>query len=106
MSVFDPYRPWLAPPGRKGGLLWIDNLEIGLPDKCWRWLGYKKPGGYIKLGNSTAHRAIYEFLNGSADGLHVHHICGNRSCVNPAHLRGIDAFTHMSDHQKEKYVGE
>lgn len=63
-------------------------------DDCWLWNGYHGGGGYAVFqgaaGNSrrVAHRIIYQYYFGSVDpGLVLDHICGNRGCVNPYHLR-------------------
>jgi len=62
------------------------------PGGCWNWtLKLRKGYGYftVKKGWSIrAHRASYVLHRGNIrDGLVVDHICRNRRCVNPEHLR-------------------
>lgn len=62
---------------------------------CWNWVrcltgvGY----GYQKLKGGrgiVAHRLIYERLVGSVpEGMTLDHLCRNRRCVNPYHLRVV-----------------
>lgn len=66
------------------------------PSGCWEWDGYVGPNGYGKAtrrgapGMAYAHRAVYEALVGPIpEGLHLDHLCGNRRCVNPAHLEPV-----------------
>ncbi|KKM92710.1 hypothetical protein LCGC14_1215860 [marine sediment metagenome] len=60
---------------------------------CWQWLRAITPKGYANchMKNETrAHRAYYRLLKGTIpEGLVVDHLCRNRGCVNPAHLRVI-----------------
>lgn len=65
-----------------------------LADGCWDWTGAKNTNGYgrIQVDGKTAyaHRASYEHYVGPIpDGLHLDHLCRNRSCVNPAHLEPV-----------------
>lgn len=62
-------------------------------DTCWNWTGALINGyGSIGVDGRTrrAHRVAYELLVGPTDNsLVLHHTCGNRRCVNPAHLQEI-----------------
>ena len=67
-------------------------LKVDKSGDCWEWtaaawgLGY---GAFHANGNQVlAHRWSYEHEVGPIPkGLHVDHICGNRKCVRPHHLR-------------------
>ena len=59
---------------------------------CWHWLGSINDSGYGVLGVGRrivrAHRLSWEIHCGSIpDGMQVDHICRNRECINPDHLR-------------------
>lgn len=61
---------------------------------CWEWSAYRKPNGYgqttdgIRGVQQLAHRAAWALTFGPIDGnKEIDHICRNRICVNPAHLR-------------------
>lgn len=74
----------------------FNRIDISSGDECFRWK--IKPGrkGYGKFYDShrkkyfSAHRWIYEYVNGSIKlGLVLDHKCRNRICVNPFHLRVV-----------------
>lgn len=51
----------------------------------------------------AAHRFAYEERNGPIpDGFHLHHACGERSCVNPDHLELLTASEHTKRHHPVK----
>lgn len=61
---------------------------------CWGWVGGtygKNQYGKFRLQDgkkTTPHRWAYEhYVSEIPDGLHVDHICFNRLCANPDHLR-------------------
>jgi hypothetical protein len=63
---------------------------------CWVWTGAHSKGGYgqIRGVNGTVtlytHRWSYEHHKGPIpDGLHLDHLCRNRSCCNPDHLDAV-----------------
>lgn len=68
--------------------------RVRVDDGCWEWTGTKADNRYgkFKIRGRTmgAHRLSLMIARGyiSAD-LVVDHICRNRSCVNPAHLRVV-----------------
>ena len=68
--------------------------QVNKTDTCWLWTGYINPGGYgiaKSMGRRVkAHRMSYELLVGEIPtGLVLDHLCRNRSCVNPTHLKDV-----------------
>lgn len=75
------------------------KIKIDPVTKCWIWIGATTTNGYgnvrvNKIGYRT-HRLMYMWLvdpipNGKGKNIPVlDHICNNRLCCNPAHLRLI-----------------
>jgi len=62
---------------------------------CWNWTASLNTSGYGQIGSGgqfgrphLAHRVAYELEVGPIpEGMQVDHLCFNRICVNPAHLR-------------------
>lgn len=66
--------------------------QVRITPYCWIWIGTTSTHGYGVFGvngkQRRAHRFGYENLKGSIpDGRYVDHMCHNKSCVNPDHLR-------------------
>lgn len=64
------------------------------PDVCWQWFGSTTAGGYgrftVNGRRVYAHRLSYEeWVGPIPDDHEVDHICRNRSCGNPRHLRAV-----------------
>ena len=69
-----------------------DKVKILGNDECWDWVAGKFSDGYgqFRLGAKKvrAHRLAYEMVVGSIPGeMFIDHMCHNKSCVNPNHLR-------------------
>jgi len=57
---------------------------------CWLWLGFLDKWGYGRFGRILAHRIAFSALVGPIpEGLELDHLCGERQCVNPAHLEPV-----------------
>lgn len=75
--------------------------KVNKTDSCWLW-GSPRPKsgyGYMKYGGKTllAHRISYAMANGTIpDGMQVDHMCHNRACVRPDHLRAV---THKQNQE-------
>jgi len=54
---------------------------------CHIWQGTKDRFGYGVKGKRSAHKVIWEELNGPVpEGKTLDHLCRRTSCVNPEHL--------------------
>lgn len=75
-----------------------DRIDVRTHDECWPWKlsigshGYGQVGWAATAsgprGMTTAHRAAWTAHAGPIpDGLTIDHVCRNRVCCNPLHLR-------------------
>jgi hypothetical protein len=68
----------------------MDKVEI--TDSCWNWTGERSSArgdGIFHFGPNKlrAHRVSWMFETGeSPTGRYITQTCGNKACVNPAHL--------------------
>jgi len=63
---------------------------------CWTWTGSTSRRGYGQLQVNghvvRAHRHVYGLMVGPIPaGMTLDHLCGNKPCVNPAHLEPVTA---------------
>jgi len=61
---------------------------------CWVWNGFINNYGYGEFGISgkryRAHRVSFSLFSGElVNGMVIDHICKNKACVNPDHLRQV-----------------
>ena len=80
--------------------------KVDKSGNCWLWTAGKNKDGYgqIGRGNGTqgnmlgAHRVSYEMENGPIPaGMVIDHICHQRSCVRPSHLRAVTQKQNMEN---------
>ena len=82
--------------------------DVNQSSQCWEWIGCKEKDGYGRVNaeidgtrETLAHRASYRtFVGQIPDDKEIDHICKNRCCVNPAHLRPL---THLENVARGDY---
>lgn len=103
-------RQKMAADAMNAELFWT---KVDKQEECWPWTGKHSTGGYgvfhVKVSGRwtwrQAHRLTYEQLVGAIpDGKQLDHICHNRSCVNPDHLRPVTQKQNM-EHLRGGNVG-
>lgn len=69
--------------------------KVTKTESCWVWNGAKHRGYGIARADgksNLAHRLSYRWEKGEIpEGAQLDHMCHNKSCVNPGHLRFADA---------------
>lgn len=79
------------------------------PGGCWSCVSHAlNADGYVRLrqpwGHEFLHRTIWRLHNGTIPvGHEVDHICGNRACCAPGHLRLLDRPAHLSHTNSTRY---
>lgn len=83
-------------PERIGPRFWSYVDQTGGPGACWPWTRSTMNTGYGQMGwhdserrvMQLAHRIAWTLTHGEiVDELTVDHLCRNRICCNPSHLR-------------------
>lgn len=78
-------------------VLW-EQVDKRSPEECWPWRPPVRKDGYGRYRGKLAHRAVYEDVNGPLrPGEMLDHICHNRRCVNPLHLRPVTNKQNMEN---------
>lgn len=76
----------------------MEKIRINPETGCWEWQGAQQHcGGKARYGffwfngrSDMAHRVAYQLLVGPIpDGFYIDHLCGNKPCVNSAHLEAV-----------------
>lgn len=66
--------------------------RVNKTDTCWEWMASRLQSGYGSVAVEgtvrRTHRVAYALAYGEIpEGFHLDHICRNRACVRPDHLR-------------------
>lgn len=83
----------------------LEKIALG-PTGCWLWLGTINREGYGLVWTDEnpqcfAHRHAWSLSGRSLpEGMHVHHRCRVRRCVNPDHLDLLTHAEHMGAHKE------
>jgi hypothetical protein len=80
----------------------LSKVEFTFRGACWQWTGSVTQEGFTQfqwphsLRTMTAHRYFEQAFHGSlSEDMVVGHWCGNRSCVNPWHVRRLTRKQHQ-----------
>lgn len=84
---------------------WWRDVERGAPDACWPWLKSTASHGYGQTWDGTtvrlAHRVAWALTYGAIPAdLTIDHLCHNRVCCNPAHLRLLSNVENATANQQ------
>lgn len=64
--------------------------EVDKTTGCWNWNYSLDTDGYGRMAKKRAFKVYYERFKGEIPkGKIIDHVCFNRKCVNPDHLRAI-----------------
>lgn len=77
----------------------IHNVRVCDKTGCWNWVAARNRDGYGNFcyhsTQVSSHIFIMKFTGRYEEGLLVDHVCRNRACCNPDHLRMVTARTNV-----------
>lgn len=81
------------------------KFEVDNVTQCWNWILSLDKDGYgvtnLKGKTFKAHRLYYQLFKGQLiKGMVIDHICRNRKCVNPEHLRQVSPRTNVFENSE------
>lgn len=90
---------------RVASRFWAKVDRSSGPESCWNWLAYLSPTGYGKFWDGErkvlAHRFSLSLVGIEVpDGMVTDHLCRNRGCVNPRHLRVVRQRTNLLENSE------
>lgn len=73
--------------------------KVDKSGECWEWTA-ARARGYGRFDTNLAHRISYELTYGAIpDGAQLDHVCHNRGCVRPEHLRPATNKENAENHR-------
>jgi hypothetical protein len=87
----------------------LESFYVVDESGCWVWTGSVNRAGYGEIqrkgsAERRAHRFVYAHHRGAIPaGMNVHHLCENRLCVNPDHLKVLPPNEHSRLHARAKF---
>ena len=106
MGNFDrPIVEWEMTVKATPSSFWQRTVVVG---RCLEFTGRRNHDGYGRLRYHgrlvMAHRLAWILTYGEIDaGYEIDHVCKNRACVAPGHLRKIDGSTHAIESNRGRY---
>lgn len=77
-----------------------------LPNGCWKCVGRPLSAGYPSYASKRIFNLVYEEIHGKPPkGIHIRHLCGNRECINPDHLKAGTPQENIQDMIRERRAG-
>jgi hypothetical protein len=82
---------------------WWSNVAVGASGECWPWLRSTGSHGYGQSYDGItvrlAHRIAWALTNEAQipDDMTIDHLCHNRICCNPTHLRVLTNVDNATD---------
>jgi hypothetical protein len=81
---------------------WWQHVDVHAPEQCWPWLQSCGSHGYGQTWDGRtvrlAHRVAWTLVHGPIpEDMTVDHICRNRRCCNPWHLRLLSNIDNARD---------
>lgn len=96
-------------PEIKNHEIFLSRIRINKENECWEWqgaldkngYGHYSPRVYGKKSRYLAHRISYSiFVKQLTPGLLIDHICRNKKCVNPDHIREVTPQVNMIENSE------
>ncbi len=85
----------------------LKKIAICDDDECWMWMGATHGNGYSRMVRNgreqSIHIIMFElFTERITDDNVIHHLCNNKLCCNPDHLKQVTHSENISISRKQK----